>query len=60
MSANGTKRTWRDVRLMSAFGSKADITAKLLTRDEAQRIAVNIANGVPALSMRAGTVCMRG
>jgi hypothetical protein len=25
MSASGTKRTWRDVRLMSAFGGKADI-----------------------------------
>jgi hypothetical protein len=28
---------------MSAFGGKADIAAKLLTRDEARRIAVNIA-----------------
>ena len=28
---------------MSAFGGKADIEAKLLTRDEARRIAVNIA-----------------
>ena len=26
---------------MSAFGGKADIDAKLLTRDEARRIAVN-------------------
>jgi hypothetical protein len=24
-SAYGTKRTWRDVRLMSAFGGKADV-----------------------------------
>jgi hypothetical protein len=28
---------------MSAFGGKADIGPKLLTRDEARRIAVNIA-----------------
>jgi hypothetical protein len=28
---------------MSAFGGKADIEAKLLTRDEARRIAANIA-----------------
>jgi hypothetical protein len=28
---------------MSVFGGKADIEAKLLTRDEAQSIAVNIA-----------------
>ena len=28
---------------MSAFGGKADITAKLLTRDEVRRIAANIA-----------------
>jgi hypothetical protein len=28
---------------MSAFGGKADIAAKLLTGDEARRIAVNIA-----------------
>jgi hypothetical protein len=28
---------------MSAFGGKADIAAKLLTRDEARRIAANIA-----------------
>jgi hypothetical protein len=27
---------------MSAFGGKADIAAKLLTRDEARRIAANI------------------
>jgi hypothetical protein len=26
---------------MSAFGGKADIEAKLLTKDEARRIAVN-------------------
>jgi hypothetical protein len=24
-SGNGTKRTWRDVRLMPAFGGKADV-----------------------------------
>jgi len=28
---------------MSAFGGKADIEAKLLTKDEARRIASNIA-----------------
>jgi hypothetical protein len=28
---------------MSAFGGKADIETKLLTKDEARRIAVNIA-----------------
>jgi hypothetical protein len=28
---------------MSAFGGKADIAAKLLTGDEARRIAANIA-----------------
>ena len=28
---------------MSAFGGKADIEAKLLTKDEARRIAANIA-----------------
>ena len=28
---------------MSAFGGKADIADKLLTRDEARRIAANIA-----------------
>jgi hypothetical protein len=28
---------------VSAFGGKADIEAKLLTRDEARRIAANIA-----------------
>jgi hypothetical protein len=29
--------------IMSAFGGKADIEAKLLSRDEARRIAANIA-----------------
>ena len=28
---------------MSAFGGKADIEAKLLTKDEARRIAANVA-----------------
>jgi hypothetical protein len=32
------------VLIMSAFGGKADIEAKLLTKDEARRIAANIAN----------------
>jgi hypothetical protein len=40
MSAFGTKRTSHSCRRMSAFGGKADIAAKLLTRDEARRIAV--------------------
>ena len=43
MSAFGTKRTSRRYRSMSAFGGKADIEAKLLTKDEARRIAANIA-----------------
>ena len=30
MSASGTKRTWRDVRLMSAFGGKADIVLRFM------------------------------
>jgi hypothetical protein len=29
---------------MSAFGGIADIATKLLTRDEARRIAANVAN----------------
>jgi hypothetical protein len=43
MSPFGTKRTSELTPPMSAFGGKADIAAKLLTRDEARRIAVNIA-----------------
>ena len=42
-SAFGTKRTSRRAQPMSAFGGKADIEAKLLTKDEARRIAANIA-----------------
>jgi hypothetical protein len=38
---------------MSAFGGKADIEAKLLTRDEARRIAASIAGaGTPLTSGR--------
>jgi hypothetical protein len=43
MSASGTKRTSPYARPMPAFGGKADIAAKLLSRDEARRIACNIA-----------------
>jgi hypothetical protein len=42
-SAFGTKRTSNYCPAMSAFGGKADIAAKLLSKDEARRIAVNIA-----------------
>ena len=43
MSAFGTKRTFLIASSMSAFGGKADIEAKLLTKDEARRIAANFA-----------------
>jgi len=43
MSAIGTKRTFLIASAMSAFEGKADIEAKLLTKDEARRIAANIA-----------------
>ena len=43
MSAFGTTRTSQSRLPMFAFGGKADIAAKLLTRDEARRIAANIA-----------------
>ena len=39
----GTKRTSRYRSAMSAIGGKADIAANLLTKDEARRIAANIA-----------------
>ena len=42
MSASGTKRTSRHAQPMSTFGAKADMTAKLLSKDEARRIAANI------------------
>ena len=42
MSAFGTKRTFHSQVPMSAFGGKADIASKLLTKDEARRIAANI------------------
>jgi len=43
MSAHGTTRTCQARRRMFAFGGKADIAAKLRNRDEARRIAANIA-----------------
>jgi len=43
--------------LMSAFGGKADIEAKLLTRDEARRIAVHRqATRLAAQELRACTI----
>jgi len=42
-SASGTKRTSHSRPTTSAFGGKAAIEAKLLSKDEARRIAVNIA-----------------
>jgi len=43
MSGSGTKRTSRHAQSTSAIGGKADIEAKLLTKDEARRIAANFA-----------------
>ena len=43
MSPNGTKRTSESTHLMSAIGGRADIAAKLLSKDEARRIPANIA-----------------
>ena len=43
MSPIGTKRTSSCRPPMSAIGGNADIAAKLLTGDEARRIAANIA-----------------
>ena len=39
MSAFGTKRTYQSHSAMSAFGGKADIAAKLLTRDKVRSIS---------------------
>jgi hypothetical protein len=33
-SAVGTKRTWRDVRLMAAFGGKADMGSVIISFDD--------------------------
>ena len=43
MSVHGTKRTWGSLLRDVAFGGTADVAAKLLTNDEARRIAANIA-----------------
>jgi hypothetical protein len=40
MSAFDTKRTSERTQLMSGFGGKSDIAAKLLSKDEARRIAI--------------------
>ena len=48
MSVCSTKRS----QAVSAFGGKADIASKLLTRDGARRIAVNIAGTDADLAKR--------
>ncbi len=42
-SGSGTARRLRERNGMSAIGGTAYVAAKLLTRDEARRIAANIA-----------------
>jgi hypothetical protein len=47
-SAVGTKETWDRSSAMSLSGRTSDVAAKLLARDEARRIAANIAKAAEA------------